>query len=153
MADIVTKDVRSRMMSGIRGKDTKPEVQVRRYLHSRGFRYSLHGKNLPGKPDLVLSKYRAVVLVHGCFWHGHDGCRYAKVPSNRRDFWENKIRKTKERDVATVQRLSTLGWRVGIIWECALRNSAESSLAALELFLKSGQSDVEIAEHQKLSAE
>jgi len=114
MADIVTKDVRSRMMSGIRGKDTKPEVQVRRYLHSRGFRYSLHRKNLPGKPDLVLSRYRAVVLVHGCFWHGHDGCRYAKVPLNRRDFWEDKIRKTKERDAATVRRLSGLGWRVGI---------------------------------------
>lgn len=91
MADIVDRETRSRMMSGIQGKHTKPELQVRRYLHKRGIRYKLHAKELPGKPDLVLPKYGAVVFVHGCFWHQHAGCKYATTPSSRKEFWTNKL--------------------------------------------------------------
>lgn len=108
------------MMSGIKSRNTKPEIHVRKALFRRGFRFRLHDKKLPGKPDIVLPKYHAVILIHGCFWHGHD-CRYFKIPKTRTEFWMDKIRSNKNRDQRDVEKLIALGWRVGIIWECVLR--------------------------------
>ena len=112
---------RSRMMSGIKGKNTKPEVSIRKALHARGFRYRIHVNYLPGKPDLVLPKYRAVVFVHGCFWHGHT-CRYFKIPQTRPDFWLVKIEKNQARDRGQEVALLSDGWRVLVVWECAVRS-------------------------------
>ncbi|WP_324731255.1 very short patch repair endonuclease [Pseudomonas paeninsulae] len=120
MADIVDKATRSRMMSGIRGKNTKPELIIRKALHAQGFRFRLHVNDLPGKPDLVLPKYKAVIFIHGCFWHGHD-CRYFKAPQTRPDFWLNKIGQNKSRDEYQQAVLQGLGWRVMVVWECAVR--------------------------------
>lgn len=121
MADIVDRQTRSRMMSGIRGKDTKPEMVLRRALHARGFRYRLHGKGVSGQPDLILAKHRAVIFVHGCFWHRHDGCRYATTPATRPEFWAEKFAANVRRDRAACDALVADGWRVATIWECALR--------------------------------
>ena len=129
MVDVVDPATRSRMMSGIRGKDTKPELLVRKYLHARGLRFRLHVKDLPGKPDLVFPKYRTVVFVHGCFWHRHAGCKYATLPSSRADFWENKLSDNVARDQYQLATLHGLGWHVVIVWECELREG----LARLEL--------------------
>lgn len=118
--DIVDSVTRSRMMSGIRNANTKPELLIRSLLHKKGFRFRLHQKNLPGKPDLVLTKYHAVVFVHGCFWHGHH-CPLFKLPATRRDFWKNKIEQNQLRDSKHLLSLKQSGWRVGIIWECAVR--------------------------------
>lgn len=112
---------RSRMMSGIKGKNTKPEVSIRKALHARGFRYRIHVNYLPGKPDLVLPKYKAVVFVHGCFWHGHT-CRYFKIPQTRPDFWLVKIEKNQTRDRFQEVALLSEGWRVLVVWECAVRS-------------------------------
>jgi len=109
------------MMSGIKGKNTKPEVSIRKALHARGFRYRIHVNYLPGKPDLVLPKYRAVVFVHGCFWHGHT-CRYFKIPQTRPDFWLVKIEKNQARDRGQEVALLSDGWRVLVVWECAVRS-------------------------------
>lgn len=125
MADVVSSEVRSRMMSGIRGKDTKPEMIVRRGLHARGYRFRLHDKGLPGRPDLVFPKYRAVIFVHGCFWHGHD-CHLFKWPKTREEFWRTKIQGNQVRDRLAVLRLRKLGWRVRTVWECELRKLASS---------------------------
>jgi len=119
LADVVDAATRSRMMSGIRGKNTKPELVIRKALHARGFRYRLHCK-LPGKPDLCLPKYRAVIFVHGCFWHGHD-CHLFKWPSTRPEFWREKIGRNRAVDAAAEAKLLTDGWRVAIVWECALK--------------------------------
>lgn len=126
MTDIVDKATRSRMMSGIRGKDTKPEVLIRKALHAQGFRYRLHDKSLPGKPDLAFPKYKAVVFIHGCFWHGHD-CRYFKVPQTRTAFWLDKINANRQRDVRQLAQLKQAGWRVLVIWECATRKNESLS--------------------------
>lgn len=131
MIDVVDSATRSRMMAGIRGKDTKPELIVRKYLHSRGFRYRLHVKELPGKPDIVLSKYRAVVFVHGCFWHQHQGCKYATKPKTQREFWNNKLSENIKRDGYSLEALKGLGWRVFVIWECELKKD----LSKLETLL------------------
>ncbi|MCD7111839.1 very short patch repair endonuclease [Rhizobium sp. DKSPLA3] len=135
MADIVTPEVRSRMMSGIRGRDTKPEMILRRGLHAMGFRFRLHDRRLPGKPDMVLPRYRSVIFAHGCFWHGHD-CHLFRLPATRTEFWEDKIGKNKARDRDAVLQLLTSGWRVATVWECAMRgrgrlasDSIETSLA------------------------
>lgn len=120
MVDVVDPATRSRMMSGIRGKNTKPELLVRKYLHTRGLRYRLHVKNLPGKPDLVFPKYRTVVFVHGCFWHHHAGCKYATMPSSRPDFWATKLSDNVARDQYQHTALDGLGWRVIVVWECEL---------------------------------
>ncbi|MBL8224389.1 MAG: DNA mismatch endonuclease Vsr [Chromatiales bacterium] len=122
MADIVDRATRSRMMSGIRGRDTKPELQIRRALHRQGFRYRLHAKDLPGRPDIVLPKYNAVVFVHGCFWHGHD-CEFFKLPSTHRTFWRQKIVSNRTRDSRHLESLQREGWRVMIVWECAVRGA------------------------------
>lgn len=119
--DVVDPLTRSRMMSGIRGKDTKPELAVRRYLHAAGFRYRLHASDLPGRPDLVFPRYRTVVFVHGCFWHAHSGCRYFKLPGTRTDFWTTKLAANAARDKRDIAALHAGGWRVAVVWECALR--------------------------------
>ncbi len=120
MPDIVSPETRSRMMAGIRGKDTKPELFIRKALHARGFRYRLHDRRLPGKPDLSFPKYRAVILVNGCFWHGHD-CHLFKWPSTRQEFWRSKITRNRQKDKETWQALRERGWRVAVIYECALK--------------------------------
>lgn len=106
------------MMSGIRGRDTKPELAVRRYLHGRGFRYRLHARELPGRPDIVLPRHRTVVFVHGCFWHRHEGCRFAYTPKTRQEFWLPKLEGNAVRDARDQQQLADLGWRVEVVWEC-----------------------------------
>lgn len=120
MSDVHSPEIRSKNMRAIRASDTKPEMIVRKALHAAGYRYRLRGAGLPGRPDLVLSKYRTAVFVHGCFWHGHN-CRYFKVPQTRTDFWMSKIKANKLRDLTAIARLSQLGWHVIVIWECATR--------------------------------
>jgi DNA mismatch endonuclease (patch repair protein) len=112
---------RSRNMSAIRGKDTAPEIVVRRALHRMGFRFRLHSTSLPGRPDIVLTRHRAAIFVHGCFWHRHDGCRFASTPSTRRKFWADKFERNVHRDWRNIQDLRRMGWRVLVVWECALR--------------------------------
>ena len=120
MVDVVDVKTRSRMMSGIRGKNTKPEIRVRSLLHRQGFRFRIHVDSLPGKPDIVLKRYRAVIFVHGCFWHAHH-CHLFKWPSTRNEFWRCKIEGNKDRDYLNIQSLKESGWRVLTIWECALK--------------------------------
>jgi len=120
VTDIVDPATRSRMMSGIRSENTKPEMLVRKALHKIGFRYRLHDSRIPGKPDLVFPKYHAVLFVNGCFWHGHD-CPLFRMPETRNEFWKDKIRKNLERDTVVRKRLEDLGWRLGIVWECSLK--------------------------------
>lgn len=114
-------------MAGIRGKDTKPEIMVRKALHHLGYRYRLHDRKLPGKPDLVLPRYRAVILIHGCFWHAHE-CHLFKWPSTRNAFWREKIGRNRCRDANVANQLSSLGWRQLTIWECALKGKKRKSL-------------------------
>ncbi len=123
MTDIVDKKTRSRMMAGIRGKDTKPELLVRRFLHARGFRYRLHDKRLPGSPDIVLPKHKLAVFVHGCFWHRHAGCRLASTPDQNRQQWMKKFSLNADRDARQIQILLESGWRVLVIWECGLKST------------------------------
>lgn len=122
MTDIVDSQTRSRMMSRIRGSDTRPELIVRRYLHACGFRYRLHRRDLPGKPDLVLPKHRLAIFVHGCFWHRHEGCFYATSPATRKDFWRQKLDTNAARDKQQQGNLISSGWRVLIVWECGLKH-------------------------------
>lgn len=145
MADIVSPEVRSRMMSRIRSRDTKPELMVRRYLHGLGFRYRLSSRRLPGKPDLTLTKYSAAILVHGCFWHGHKGCRYATVPATRTEFWQSKFDANRERDRKAKSELLEQGWRVAIVWECALKLNPERTLERVEEFVVTGAREIELA--------
>lgn len=128
MTDVVDRATRSRMMSGIRGRDTKPEKLVRSYLHRTGLRFRLHTA-LPGKPDLVLPKHRAVVFVHGCFWHRHGGCRYATTPSSNAAFWQDKFDANERRDRRVARELKAGGWRVYVVWACAITESRIQSLA------------------------
>lgn len=123
MTDIVDRVTRSRMMAGIRGGNTLPELAVRRHLHGRGFRFRLHVRDLPGRPDIVLPKYRAAIFVHGCFWHRHPGCRFATTPATRRAFWQAKFRENVERDHRQQRTLRSAGWRVLVIWECEVARS------------------------------
>lgn len=124
MVDIVDAETRSRMMRSIRGKDTKPELLLRHALHARGFRYRLHQKGLPGRPDLVFPKYRAAVFVHGCFWHRHPGCPKATTPATREDFWQKKFAENTARDRRNIDQLQSAGWRVLVVWECELTRNA-----------------------------
>ncbi|MEN7547811.1 DNA mismatch endonuclease Vsr [Rapidithrix thailandica] len=121
MADVHKPVTRSYNMSRIKGKDTKPEMLVRKFLFSEGFRYRLHDKKLPGKPDLVFPKYKTVVFIHGCFWHGHEGCKYFVVPKTRTEWWIDKINKNKQRDLVNIDLLFKEGWKVIIVWECELK--------------------------------
>lgn len=130
MPDIVSPETRSRMMSGIRGRDTKPELMLRRGLHGLGFRFRLQARELPGRPDIAFPRHGAALFAHGCFWHGHD-CPLFRVPGTRRDFWQAKIDGNRARDAAAEAALLELGWRVAIVWECALRGRCALSFPAL----------------------
>ncbi|OMG56599.1 very short patch repair endonuclease [Azonexus hydrophilus] len=130
MADIVSPDIRSRMMTGIKGKNTRPEIAVRKEMFRRGFRYRLHAKELPGKPDIVFPRFRAVVFVHGCFWHGHD-CHLFRLPSTRPEFWKTKIDRNRQNDAKSIEALLSSGWRVAVIWECSTRGKKESGLLSV----------------------
>ena len=121
--DVVSISTRSRMMAGIKGKNTKPEMLIRRSLHRRGLRYRLHNTNLPGTPDLTCTKFRAVLFIHGCFWHGHD-CKLFRWPSTREEFWRKKIGGNRVRDARQIALLLSKGWRVCIVWECAIRGAS-----------------------------
>ena len=125
MVDIVDATTRSHMMAGIRGKNTKPELLIRSLLHRQGFRFRLNVRELPGKPDIVLPRYHAVIFVNGCFWHGHD-CILFKWPKTRPEFWRKKIEGNRENDYKVKQTLLATGWRVGIIWECSLRGTGKN---------------------------
>ena len=125
MSDTLSQTQRSYNMSRIRGKNTKPEILVRKGLHARGFRFRLHNKKLPGSPDIVLPKYGVAIMVNGCFWHGHKGCRYATKPKTNVEFWETKIARNRHRDEVTNAHLEALGWYVITVWECELRNSSQ----------------------------
>lgn len=135
-------------MAGIRSKDTGPELALRRAMHVRGFRYRLHAKGVPGRPDLVLPKYSAVVFVHGCFWHRHAGCRYATIPSTRPEFWQTKFEANVARDSAVRGALLAAGWRVATVWECAVRKPQQVEMASnlLAAWLRGGASKIEISE-------
>ncbi len=118
------------MMSGIRGKNTKPELLIRKGLHARGFRYRLHSRNVAGKPDLVLPRFNAVIFVHGCFWHSHD-CHLFRMPSTRPEFWQAKLERNRQRDDEVCSALSAAGWRILVIWECALKGRTRLDLKAV----------------------
>ncbi|PXV66927.1 DNA mismatch endonuclease (patch repair protein) [Dysgonomonas alginatilytica] len=121
MADVHSKEIRSYNMSKIKGKNNKPEILVRKHLFSQGLRYRLYSKTLPGKPDIVLPKYKTVIFINGCFWHGHEGCRYFVIPKTRTDFWLNKINNNKQHDKTTFCLLEEMQWHVLTIWECDLK--------------------------------
>lgn len=139
MTDVHSKKIRSYNMSQIKGKDTKPECLVRKFLFSNGFRYRLHEKKLPGKPDIVLPKYKTVIFVNGCFWHAHQKCKNFVVPKTRKNWWLNKINRTKELDKYNSRKLKKYGWRVISIFECQLKKGkVESTLEKLIKSIKNG---------------
>lgn len=150
MADVLTAEQRRLNMSNIRGRDTRPEMLIRRGLHARGLRYRLQDRSLPGRPDLVFPKYRAVILVHGCFWHGHT-CPMFRLPGTRPEFWTAKIDANRARDVRAAEALSAQDWRVLTIWECSLRGTArwpvEDLLDASVAFIQGDARHLEIAGH------
>lgn len=139
MADIFSKAKRSEIMSKISGKETKPEVLVRKFLFAEGFRYRKNDKRFPGKPDIVLPKYRTVIFVNGCFWHGHKNCKKAALPNTRREFWEQKISSNISRDKRNLKLLRQDGWHIMTVWQCRLRNQQETerTVQKLAVLLKS----------------
>lgn len=130
MPDVVDPATRSRMMSAIKGKNTRPEIAVRKALHAHGYRYRLHARNVPGKPDMVLPRWKAAVFVNGCFWHGHD-CHLFKVPQTRTEWWLAKINRNRERDREVSAQLARAGWRQLVIWECALKGRTRIGIEAV----------------------
>ena len=124
MADRLSPEARSANMSRVGNKNTKPELLVRRILHRAGYRFRLHRSDLPGSPDVVLPRWRTAVFVHGCFWHGHEGCRRSKLPSTRTEFWQTKVERNQERDGIAKEGLEKLGYKVVTLWECELKNEA-----------------------------
>ena len=154
MADKLNTQQRHHCMSRIRGKDTKPELLVRKGLHARGFRFRLQDRKLPGRPDIVLPKYGVAIMVNGCFWHGHKGCRYATKPKSNVEFWEAKIARNKHRDEVTAAHLEALGWTVIVVWECELRGkeTAEARIQTLaEEIRSSGELKKQIEDRRRLS--
>lgn len=153
MADIVDKQTRSRMMAGIRGKNTKPELALRRALHARGYRFRLHARNVTGQPDLVFPKHSAVIFVHGCFWHRHQGCRYTTTPTTRPEFWATKFEANVDRDSAARAALLERGWRVATVWECAVRKPdlSNATADAISRWLKTDDQQIEIGNGDALS--
>lgn len=137
MPDVVDQATRSRMMGGIRGSRTKPEMTVRRSLHRGGFRFRVNVRDLPGKPDIVLAKHRAAIFVHGCFWHRHPGCRYTTTPGTRISFWAEKFDANVQRDARAVEALHEAGWRVAVIWECTTRSWSEPDFEVLANWIRS----------------
>lgn len=144
MPERISPETRSRMMAGIRGRDTKPELMIRCYLHAQGFRFRLVARDLPGRPDIVLPRWKVVVFAHGCFWHGHRDCSFFRLPKTRPEFWEAKIRRNAERDSDAIAQLRELGWRVAVIWECALRKDPERTLDRLVSFVRGNSRFLEI---------
>ncbi len=137
MTDVHDVKTRSFNMSKIKGKNTKPELIVRKFLFSRGLRYKLHDTSLPGKPDVVLPKYKKIILIHGCFWHGHEGCRYFVIPKTRTEWWVTKIKRNKEIDLKTIDVLEKMGWSIRTIWECELNTPVrEEKLNEIFEFIK-----------------
>ncbi|NLA25700.1 MAG: DNA mismatch endonuclease Vsr [Bacteroidales bacterium] len=134
MTDVFDKEKRSKIMSSIKSKDTKPELIVRRLLHSMGYRYRLHRKDLPGSPDIVLSNYKKVIFIHGCFWHGHKGCSRAKLPKTNTEKWQQKISKNMKRDMESIEKLHSLGWAVLVLWTCEIKDE-ENLKRELEDFI------------------
>lgn len=153
--DIVPPAVRSRMMAGIRGKNTKPELQLRSGLHRRGLRFRLHCNSLPGRPDLVFPKYKAVIFAHGCFWHGHD-CHLFRLPTTRAEFWRAKIHSNVERDRDQTNALLQAGWRVSVVWECALKGRTrlpfDETISQCENWILSNEPGIEIRGNQERSS-
>jgi len=143
MADVHEPEVRSYNMSRIKGKDTKPEMLVRKFLHARGFRYKLHDKKLPGKPDIVLPKYYTIVQVHGCFWHGHEGCKYYVVPKTRTQWWLDKITTNKRKDRENENKLMDMGWKVLTVFECELKtpNQQETLMKLIKIITNGNPSN------------
>lgn len=132
MPDRLTSEQRHHNMSAIRGKNTKPEVLVRKFLWSNGFRYRINHPRLPGKPDIVLKKYRTCIFVNGCFWHGHTGCRYFVMPKSHTDFWQKKISRNRDRDSEVQRKLATMGWHSITVWECELKyKTKDKTLSSL----------------------
>ena len=136
MTDVVDRSTRSRMMSSIRGKETRPEISVRRYLSGAGLRFRLHDKRLPGTPDIVLPSCRSVVLVHGCFWHRHPGCRLAATPSSNVEFWQHKFAANVARDTRKAKEIEALGWAVLVVWECQSEDELELDRLVWNLILR-----------------
>ena len=155
MPDTLSQSQRSYCMSSIRGKNTKPEILVRKGLHARGFRFRLHNNKLPGSPDIVLPKYGVAIMVNGCFWHRHKGCRYATKPKSNVEFWETKIARNRHRDEVTNAHLEALGWHVITVWECELRGKSivTSRLDALAEEIRHAGELKRIKEGQKLQTE
>ena len=137
MADVVSSVKRSEMMSGIRNKDTKPEITVRKLLHKQGFRFRLHRKDLPGKPDIVLPKYKTVIFVNGCFWHGHENCHLFRLPKSRTEFWSKKINGNVKRDHNKTRLLLDAGWKVITVWECAIKGKSRLPIEVISSMIKS----------------
>ena len=131
MTDVHSVAIRSHNMSRIKGKDTKPEIFVRKYLFSKGFRYRLHSIHLPGKPDIVLPKYNTIIFINGCFWHGHENCKYYVIPKSRTSWWLDKINKTKSRDNLIFSKLTNMGWTIHIIWTCEIKKDGSGRLNKL----------------------
>lgn len=145
MADIVSPEVRSRMMARIKGRDTRAEVLLRKALHARGLRFRLNVRSLPGSPDIVLPRYRAAILVHGCYWHRHKGCPKTTTPSTNVEFWQKKFQANVERDRRILRELLEAGWRVAVVWECIVRNPVSNDLCdELEAFIRGNSSFIEL---------
>ncbi|WP_040382308.1 DNA mismatch endonuclease Vsr [Dethiosulfovibrio peptidovorans] len=144
MTDTVSTKKRKVIMSRVRGKDTKPEMAVRRWLHAHGFRFRLHRRDLPGSPDIVLPKYRTVIFVNGCFWHRHRGCPRTTTPKTHKDFWEKKFQANISRDIANEDRLRCLGWRVLIVWECRTKRDEDIEDALNDLIASKNSIDSDI---------
>lgn len=136
MIDTIDKANRSLLMANVKGKNTAPELLVRKRLHRLGFRFALHDKKLSGRPDLVLPRHQAVVFVHGCFWHRHSSCAYATTPATRAEFWFDKFQKNVERDARNISKLKEQGWRVFVVWECGLKHEPEKILKKLARGIK-----------------
>jgi DNA mismatch endonuclease (patch repair protein) len=132
MVDTLTKQERSERMGRVKGADTKPEMVVRRLVHAMGYRYRLHGRDLPGKPDIVFRSRKKVIFVHGCFWHRHPGCKLARIPKTRLDFWVPKLEGNRERDIRNQQALGQMGWRYLVIWECEIGDRGDLENRILE---------------------
>lgn len=145
MADVMKPEQRSALMSRIRGKDTTPEKLVRAMLWRQGFRFRLHAKDVKGRPDILLPKWRAAVLVHGCFWHGHQNCRLFRLPSTRAEFWNQKLASNQARDQRTLTALSEAGWRVAVVWECALRDDPNALGHSLTSWMRSDATHAEFS--------
>lgn len=150
MTDTLSPEQRSQLMAKVHGKDTAMEKKVRSYLHKRGYRFRKYVAGLPGSPDIVLPKYRATIFIHGCFWHGHPGCRKSCLPTTRQAFWEEKRKANLERDARKITELINLGWRIAVVWQCSLEKTEmlNNTIVSLEEWITSEESRCEIPNGQ-----